>query len=1199
MPGIIANTDDAPTIITKNSSPFLPLPPQPLIASNEANSIANRRLGHFELIEAIGSGGMAAVLKARDLELGRIVALKILPPEAARDPESVNRFKQEARAAAMLDHENVARVYYCGEDQGLHFIAFEFVEGDNLRVLIDRLRTISPGDCIRYMTQVAAGLNHAAERGVVHRDIKPSNIIITPDGRAKIVDMGLARHLDSLAVNGGVTQSGVTLGTFDYISPEQALDPRRADVRSDLYSLGCAFYHALTGRPPVPEGTAAKKLYSHQHIEPPDPRLLNPSIPDGLAAILSGMMVKNPDQRYQTPTALIADLKGLMEQLKLGTDALPSDSVVQAVPANQSVLPEAPRLRMSWVLSAAAVAIVIAAFAMSSGSGSRSVPPPWANDNAHHKDETATGLFPLGPSRPEQTSDDGTLKIKNGKELVEALAKPDLKIKRLELEPGEYELSDFIENNESWKTLELIGSPHGVTTIKLPVSARDGLLIKADSLLIRGIRFVLQQDQPQGEGVVGLGHPIGLSIVTANQVLLQNCSFYDPACFFFDPLARKEKKEEEAVAILISPASETVPVKVTVTGCAFAPAGIALQIPSRSEVMVEDSGFATRTALQIIAAKEEAGDAAPTLVKLFRSSFMLDPECTVVESGSLADVTAGYCVFAALGKAQPTTPASPMGSVLTVTSSKPEGITFTGIAGQKNAFYRVNPILLTGGLDTQSLTLESWKKKTHSEDKDTVTLTQRPWAEADPSSDFVPKKQPWPAFALRIGKEPAVFVENSLKVVVLGAQFHHDPTAINFRGQAYPMIPSWPPAKPRPNELTHKIWAPGANEKEVLPPGTYSDLQQLLKTVRSDDTILIQSNDTIPVETIELRPRESGRDFRVTFKPAPGYKPILTAPANGLILDQPLFKLMSGEVTFEGIQFLLKPSLRRNPFKVSAVKVVGGKSCTFTDCLFTLEEEDDRIASVVWVTDPEQIMAMAEGATRPVPEITFNQCVIRGKGRGVWVDVSRPVKLELSQTLAAIDGPLFLAEPGGKTLVGARSSLKLHRVTAFAGGPLVEMRGARAGEMRASGLVPLDVHADECLFAAVPGSGLPLVELDGIDPTDVKSVLEWQVRSSNRYANFEDAAPVVMVRSGVDGNPPKPWDWTTWIAYVGEQPAGKTVGKVMFMKAPTGLSDLATIKPEDAIVKEVKFPEAPDAKPDEAGVNKMLPTPYQSEPKSE
>src|SRR5205823_4881759 len=146
---------------------------------------------------------------------------------------------------------------------------------------------------LHYMHQVALGLAHAHERGVIHRDIKPSNIIITPDGKAKIVDMGLARHLDAHGqADGGVTQSGVTLGTFDYISPEQALEPRTADGRSDIYSLGCTFYHVLTGQPPVPEGTAARKLHHHQNIGPVDPRQLNPQIPDEVAGILARMIAK-------------------------------------------------------------------------------------------------------------------------------------------------------------------------------------------------------------------------------------------------------------------------------------------------------------------------------------------------------------------------------------------------------------------------------------------------------------------------------------------------------------------------------------------------------------------------------------------------------------------------------------------------------------------------------------------------------------------------------------------------------------------------------------------------------------------------------------------------------------------------------------------------------------------------------------------
>ena len=195
----------------------------------------------------------------------------------------------------------------------MYFIAFEFVEGVNLRMLIDRRGKLAVADAVHIILQVATGLAHAAAHGVVHRDVKPSNIIVTPAGRAKIVDMGLARHQDGPA--DGLTQSGVTLGTFDYISPEQALEPRAADVRSDIYSLGCTFYHALTGQPPVPEGTAAKKLHAHQHLPPADPRQFNPDIPETVIAVLGRMMAKDPKDRYQRPEELVHDLLGLARQI--------------------------------------------------------------------------------------------------------------------------------------------------------------------------------------------------------------------------------------------------------------------------------------------------------------------------------------------------------------------------------------------------------------------------------------------------------------------------------------------------------------------------------------------------------------------------------------------------------------------------------------------------------------------------------------------------------------------------------------------------------------------------------------------------------------------------------------------------------------------------------------------------------------------
>ncbi len=293
-------TDETPTVISRSQ-------PRLQATSPPSGDLRGRRLAHFELLEQIGVGGMAAVLRARDTQLDRDVALKILPPDLAADQENVRRFHQEARSAAKLDHENIARVFFCGEDQGLHFIAFEFVEGDNLRTVLERRGRLSAAEALSIVTQVTAGLAHAAERGVVHRDIKPSNILITSDGRAKLVDMGLARSLERQD-DKGLTHSGVTLGTFDYISPEQALEPREADVRSDIYSLGCTLYHLLTGRPPVPEGTAARKLHHHQHIPPIDPRELVPDLPDGVAVLLNRMMAKRPEQRQQTAGQLLAEL---------------------------------------------------------------------------------------------------------------------------------------------------------------------------------------------------------------------------------------------------------------------------------------------------------------------------------------------------------------------------------------------------------------------------------------------------------------------------------------------------------------------------------------------------------------------------------------------------------------------------------------------------------------------------------------------------------------------------------------------------------------------------------------------------------------------------------------------------------------------------------------------------------------------------
>ncbi len=272
-------------------------------------------VGHFRIDEFIGGGGMGRVFRAWDLRLERPVALKILPPEQASDSETRARFLNEARSAAKLVHAGFALVYEAGEDNGLLYIAFEFIEGINLRTLVEKQGPFGVQDALRIVLQVADALAHAAKWGVVHRDIKPSNILLTSEGSIKLIDLGLARLQFRSEDRAELTASGVTLGTFDYISPEQARDPRSADERSDIYSLGCTLFFLLTGQPPYPGGNVLQKLLQHQGEPPPDVRRLRPEIPSEVARLLVRMMAKRPEDRFQTAQELAAEVRRLLAQL--------------------------------------------------------------------------------------------------------------------------------------------------------------------------------------------------------------------------------------------------------------------------------------------------------------------------------------------------------------------------------------------------------------------------------------------------------------------------------------------------------------------------------------------------------------------------------------------------------------------------------------------------------------------------------------------------------------------------------------------------------------------------------------------------------------------------------------------------------------------------------------------------------------------
>ena len=311
-------------------------------------------LGPYRLDQFVGGGGMGAVFRALDTTLDRTVAVKVLAGRQADDEEMLKRFRNEAQSAARLDHENIGRVHAVGSENGWHFIVFEFIEGTNLR---DLVRAEGPFDLARTVDvamQVADALEHASERDVVHRDIKPSNIVITPAGRARIVDMGLAR-LPQVAEDRDLTVSGMTLGTFDYISPEQARDPRAADVRSDLYSLGCTIFFMLAGRPPFADGTMVQKLLQHQQQPPPSLDDIRPDVPTRFAEIVSRLMAKDPLDRYQRPAVLVADLAAFAEEEGL--------HIVAARSIGAPVVPfERPGVSpVPWLVSIAGLMLVVAA----------------------------------------------------------------------------------------------------------------------------------------------------------------------------------------------------------------------------------------------------------------------------------------------------------------------------------------------------------------------------------------------------------------------------------------------------------------------------------------------------------------------------------------------------------------------------------------------------------------------------------------------------------------------------------------------------------------------------------------------------------------------------------------------------------------------------------------------------------------------
>lgn len=1106
-------SDNTPTVITR--TPHRSGRPE----DGFAGALRGRTLAHYELLEAVGVGGMAAVIRARDTQLDRIVALKILPPELATDPETVRRFQQEARAAARLDHENIARVFFCGEDQGLNFIAFEFVEGDNLRTILDRRGRLPVPEAVHYVLQIAIGLTHAASRAVVHRDIKPSNIIITPGGQAKLVDMGLARRLDPHP-DDGLTQSGMTLGTFDYISPEQALEPREADVRSDIYSLGCTFYHLLTGQAPVPEGTAAKKLHHQQYVAPIDPRQLNPDIPDDVAAILSRMMAKEVADRYQRPEQLVQHLSHVAQ--KLGIAAEKAEGIAFAEPA----LPAPPRIRP--LLVAVAAAVIVGAVIVI-----HTITPDT------DRDPVATGLAASTlPGSPKPTTNPAPLTSTGQTQNVSQPRASNASERKqpITVHTGR-ELADALARNPDAKTLEIwLASMIDPSSADDSSSARMGLLIQRRSdqkVILRpaleatraGLRWAYDAGKPSrlwsaltvdGGNVLVEGLHFEINAKAASQIqmtaisllsgrlTLKDCEFTQEEPATASPFVGGTRADSgRLVSVAVEP---RIAARLDCYGCFFR---YREPPPAERDTAGLVSQEAVRLAGPVTAEFDDCGFGPhATLFHLVDNADQIKltlQQCTALLSNTVAfqvgdgndcPLTVSESIFAYAG--DPADGMSDENAILVRTSRRGPSELYSGV---DNRYFRLTAFCQQTSMDGMTSATTSWddfkdRFTPGPGDPNSQVLDTPPWGDRDPVKEL--RSGRW-AEALRLDINRADLREKA-----------HPRHLVGVESCAWaPLYPAVLPLLQSAQGALHAIRVvdPTADDS---PKGIYKTLNAAILYAEPGDEIRIRSNGPMKVDPIVLQKS----DCDLMIRPAPGFHPLLELSAVPADASASLFRLYDGKLRLVNLEFRLNPQLRY--VAPAVVTIAGSGSCTFRHCVVTLDASnppdgaDARLAAVV-LAEPLAAMKM-DGSPAAVadssaePSVEWDGCFVRGAGDMNAVRASRPATFKVSNCLLVLDGSLLTVRPFDTSKdVDMTSSMKLAltRTSAYLADSLVRLQTTKD----LKDLLPLAVSASDSIFTA-SADGKALVHFDGevSEEKKLRDRVKWDGSRNvcSRYENMID-----------------------------------------------------------------------------------------------
>lgn len=367
-------------------------------------------MGNYVILDRLGKGGMGEVYKAHHRRMDRVVALKVLPAAATKVEAAVKRFQREVKAAARLSHPNIVTAYDADEDRGVHFLVMEYVEGKDLASVIRDEGPMPLGKALDCTVQAARGLEYAHHADVIHRDIKPSNLLIDAKGTVKILDMGLARiedraGPDAATMDQGLTQSGEVLGTVDYMPPEQAMNTKDTDSRSDIYSLGATLYFLLTGRAMYSGNSLIERILAHREQPIPSLREARPDVPEALEGLFQRMAAKRREDRPATMTEVLAELEQCAAQ---GIAASPAPSAAapaaRTAPVETAALSEATRKDMTATLASTPAETALVGRPASAGAApekeTRSPPAPPSTTPRPQATPRPTAPATFVPPRP-------------------------------------------------------------------------------------------------------------------------------------------------------------------------------------------------------------------------------------------------------------------------------------------------------------------------------------------------------------------------------------------------------------------------------------------------------------------------------------------------------------------------------------------------------------------------------------------------------------------------------------------------------------------------------------------------------------------------------------------------------------------------------------------------------------------------------